>query len=222
MSSREIPNHYETLGLEPGAGKKEILRARNRLLMKRHPDHNPGDPQQAKDATIKILLAAETLLDTGSRQQYDRIYRNVFGSASGGRRQGRAAGAHSQRAAAGTVIHCDRCGRPNRSGGPDYCMFCGAGIGDKPQPFSWDSVDIDSIIRNHRRREKYSFFGVRMSGSFAFRLSLILVIALFGMFLSVFAPEVVAGREGAGEIGQLVLVITGLIFASLVISILTE
>ena len=126
-----IKDYYKILGVPTTAQRREILAARNRLLKEYHPDHNP-DPA-ARERTVEILLASEVLLDALARAEYDRMHRNVFGSAKG-ERPG-AAPAPEPPPRRGPMVTCPQCGHKNATSQRGYCIFCGAGIGADPSPF---------------------------------------------------------------------------------------
>ena len=125
-----IRDHYDTLGVSPRATDREILKARNRLLLMHHPDRNPDREKESKEKTIRIILAAEVLLDPRQRAEYDTIYVTVYG----GQTLPHAPYARDYEAA--ETIICAACSRPNADTGRGYCIFCGAGIGDAPSPFT--------------------------------------------------------------------------------------
>src|SRR3712207_7116264 len=45
-----IPDHYQVLGIHPGATVEEIQAAYHRVMRANHPDHRPGDEQAAETA----------------------------------------------------------------------------------------------------------------------------------------------------------------------------
>ena len=68
MSKRD---YYEVLGVDKGAGDKEVKKAYRRVAMKYHPDRNPDDP----DADHKFKEATEAydvLMDSEKRSAYDQ------------------------------------------------------------------------------------------------------------------------------------------------------
>lgn len=188
----KIKNHYKTLGVSTGASARDILKARNKLLRRHHPDMNQGREDEAKERTIGILMAADVLLDEGSRAEYDRLYYIHFGVAAikaegderkAGDRQGPASsrnasdgpapgvGAHAGDAYtrnASTdggryrVVVCGYCNKNNVNPKKNYCMFCGAGIGDNPRAFSFDDVsdEIIDMYYSILREETKPKFGV--------------------------------------------------------------
>lgn len=78
MSKRD---YYEVLGVERGAGEKEIATAYRKLAIKYHPDSNPDD----EDATAKFKEATEAyeiLGDAEKRARYDQYgFAGVEGAA---------------------------------------------------------------------------------------------------------------------------------------------
>jgi curved DNA-binding protein CbpA len=148
MITANIKNHYAALGVRPDANRREILKARNRLLHRWHPDINREYPEEAKEKTIDILLAAEILLDEKSRAEYDRTYQDYFQSSAKGCEDIHDIGESEVRDAtqkrSGEFIVCPYCGRKNMRSKRKYCLFCGAGIGEDPRPFSWKDVDVHS------------------------------------------------------------------------------
>ena len=86
-TARCIENHYQILGLEPGASAGNIKKsAYHRMIhcsglmeyrqfyalsKTHHPDHNPHDPQ-ASERFVKISEAYATLGNSQKRERYDR------------------------------------------------------------------------------------------------------------------------------------------------------
>jgi hypothetical protein len=143
-----IKNHYAILGVRPQASSRDILKARNRLLHLWHPDVCRGNPNEAKEMTLDILLASEVLLDDNARAEYDKIYRihfPVLGKKRKDRGRSYASAIHEEAQEHSTIfIVCPLCGRKNTRSRRDYCMFCGAGIGENAKPFSWKDVNVNS------------------------------------------------------------------------------
>ena len=66
-----MPDHYQTLGVEPSASQENIRAAYRRLMQMVHPDHNPGNRQA--EAWAKLVNAAYDVLSKPDlRAQYDR------------------------------------------------------------------------------------------------------------------------------------------------------
>jgi curved DNA-binding protein CbpA len=157
MDTKGIKNHYATLGVSPKASRREILKARNRLLHQWHPDINREHPAEAKEKTLEILLAAEILLNDNTRAEYDRIYRNHFQTykkRKADKTEGNAASSpEAWPKQSDEFIVCPSCGRKNMRSKRNYCLFCGEGIGENAKPFSWDSVNIDILAFEEQNRE---------------------------------------------------------------------
>lgn len=64
-----VPNHYDTLGLDPKATQAEIKQAYRRLVKLFHPDRNPA--HRDHDQIAQINVAYEVLSDPQHRQSYD-------------------------------------------------------------------------------------------------------------------------------------------------------
>lgn len=62
-----MSNHYEILGLRPGATPLEIKAAFRRLAKLFHPDRNPG----GREHFVKIIKAYEVLSDPSLKSSYD-------------------------------------------------------------------------------------------------------------------------------------------------------
>lgn len=129
-----IRDHYDTLGVSPRATAQEILKARNRLLLMHHPDRNPDSEAESKEKTIRIILASEVLLDQRQRAEYDAIYVNVYGGETLSHSPYVREYEHAE------IIICNACSRPNADTGRGYCIFCGSGIGDAPEPFTGSNL----------------------------------------------------------------------------------
>ena len=63
-------NHYQTLGISPNAGLKEIKTAFKRLAFQYHPDKNDGD-KGAEEKFKEINEAYKTLSSAVLRKAYD-------------------------------------------------------------------------------------------------------------------------------------------------------
>ncbi|NMH58839.1 molecular chaperone DnaJ [Alteromonas ponticola] len=108
MSKRD---YYEVLGVEKGAGEREIKKAYKKLAMKYHPDRTQGD-KSLEEKFKEIQEAYEILMDPRKRAAYDQyghagvdpnrggggfggsadfgdIFGDVFGDIFGGGRGGR-------------------------------------------------------------------------------------------------------------------------------------
>ena len=64
-----MPNHYESLGVEPTATESEIKKAYRTLSLKFHPDRNPSP--EAKSKFQEFSEAYEILSDPAKKQEYD-------------------------------------------------------------------------------------------------------------------------------------------------------
>jgi DnaJ-class molecular chaperone len=80
-------NPYEILGVEKNADDTTIKKAYHKLVMKHHPDKNPGD-KAAEEKFKQINNAFDTLKDPQKRAAYDR-----FGDAAFAQGNGASAGA---------------------------------------------------------------------------------------------------------------------------------
>jgi len=68
---KKSDNYYEILGISRTANEKEIRKAYLRLLLKWHPDKNPGNKDVATVMFQKIGNAYSTLKDPTNRKRYD-------------------------------------------------------------------------------------------------------------------------------------------------------
>ncbi len=66
-----MPDHYETLGVEPTASPEDIRVAYRLLMQMIHPDRNPNNPQ-AEAWAKRVNAAYETLSRPERRAEYDR------------------------------------------------------------------------------------------------------------------------------------------------------
>ncbi|MGB0768761.1 MAG: DnaJ domain-containing protein, partial [Phycisphaeraceae bacterium] len=67
----ELPNHYRSLGLEPGTSAAAIKAAYRRLAAKHHPDRS--DAPDAAERFQAIVEAYRVLSDPGRRATYQRL-----------------------------------------------------------------------------------------------------------------------------------------------------
>lgn len=65
------PDHYQALGVLPGASRDEIRFAYLRLMREHHPDRRPRDPVSAERARA-ANAAWRVLRDVEGRRTYDR------------------------------------------------------------------------------------------------------------------------------------------------------
>jgi DnaJ-class molecular chaperone len=72
MSSVQIKDYYETLGVPRNADEKAIRAAYRKLARQYHPDLNPGD-KSAEERFKEINEAHEVLTDADKRKLYDRF-----------------------------------------------------------------------------------------------------------------------------------------------------
>ncbi len=80
-------DYYQTLGVSPETGAKEIKLAYRDLALKYHPDRNENNPEAAEKMK-QINEAYAVLSDTGKRREYNGM-RQQFGSSAAGKfRQG--------------------------------------------------------------------------------------------------------------------------------------
>ena len=66
-----LPNHYATLGLDPGATTAQIRAAYHLLAKQHHPDVNPA-AKDAADRIQRVNAAYGILSDPAKRRAYDR------------------------------------------------------------------------------------------------------------------------------------------------------
>lgn len=65
-------DHYETLGVSPGADRQQIRAAYLAVMRSCHPDRTPSDPH-AEDRARAANAAWEVLGDSARRAAYDRL-----------------------------------------------------------------------------------------------------------------------------------------------------
>ncbi len=65
-----MKDYYKILGVSPQASQEEIKKAYRRLVLKYHPDRNPGD-KEAEEKFKEINEAYEVLSDPEKRARYD-------------------------------------------------------------------------------------------------------------------------------------------------------
>ena len=67
------PDHYQLLGVPPGASREEIAQAWRRLARAEHPDSRTGEAGEAASARFRALAEAwHVLSDPARRAAYDR------------------------------------------------------------------------------------------------------------------------------------------------------
>ncbi len=67
-----MKDYYSILGVSPDASLEEIKRVYRKLVLKYHPDRNPGD-REAEEKFKEINEAYDVLSDPEKRAQYDRM-----------------------------------------------------------------------------------------------------------------------------------------------------
>jgi chemotaxis signal transduction protein len=69
----ELREHYELLGLSPGAPVKEIKRSARKLFLKYHPDLNPRNELFCEEKTKRIVEAYRNVLKARERESADSV-----------------------------------------------------------------------------------------------------------------------------------------------------
>jgi DnaJ-class molecular chaperone len=69
-------SHYDILQVARDASQDVIRAARNRLVKKWHPDHNPKNLPECEDKMKEINEAHEVLSDPERRKAYDKTLRD--------------------------------------------------------------------------------------------------------------------------------------------------
>jgi len=63
---------YKILGVDKSANEKQLKRAKQRSIMRWHPDKNPENREKAEKMTIEINNAFDILSDEDKRSYYDQ------------------------------------------------------------------------------------------------------------------------------------------------------
>lgn len=79
-------DYYQVLGVSRTASQEEIKRAYRKLVLKYHPDHNPGD-KNAEQKIKNINEAYDILKDEKKRSAYDQLGHQTFKNSGGGNYQ---------------------------------------------------------------------------------------------------------------------------------------
>ena len=66
-------DYYEILGVPPDATRRELQKTWRALIMRWHPDRNPGNPE-ANVRTLELNEIRERLFDPAKRRDYDLLY----------------------------------------------------------------------------------------------------------------------------------------------------
>ncbi len=76
--SRELPDHYEILGVRADATPIEITRAYRRAMKRSHPDRQPEGGREGAEAEARRINAAyATLSRPEQRRRYDQARRQL-------------------------------------------------------------------------------------------------------------------------------------------------
>lgn len=76
-------DYYEVLGISKSASADEIKKAYRKMVIKFHPDKNPGD-KEAEENFKEAAEAYEVLSDDNKRARYDQYGHAGVGGAAGG------------------------------------------------------------------------------------------------------------------------------------------
>jgi curved DNA-binding protein CbpA len=76
-----VVDYYKILGIQRNASASQIKSAYRQLARQRHPDHNGGSVQAAREFAL-IAMAYRTLSDPQERSYYDNQFRKRVGEAS--------------------------------------------------------------------------------------------------------------------------------------------
>ena len=68
-----LKDYYLILGVNKDTSAQDIKKAFRQLALRYHPDHNPGDVEEAEEKFKEINEAYEILGDEKKRWQYDRL-----------------------------------------------------------------------------------------------------------------------------------------------------
>jgi len=68
-----LKNYYQILNVRSDASRDDIRRAFRQLALRYHPDHNPGNSEEAEERFKEINEAYELLSDDQKRRQYDLL-----------------------------------------------------------------------------------------------------------------------------------------------------